>query len=729
MEKIRIGCQVALVLCLCEWFSGCRSLDSGGESMVAKAKQDDFLWLEEIDGEHALNWVKDNNQRTLSYLQSDQRYASVMAEAKNIFFSEDKIPYVSLQKGFAYNFWRDEVQVRGVWRRMPTQEYVAGSRQWEVLLDVDALVEKENENWVYKGSNCWFGGEEPRCLIRLSRGGTDASVLREFSLETKAFIDSGFHLPESKAGASWLDEDTLLTSYSPVEEEYTTSGYPRTVRVWQRGTSLEDIPPLFSGQVTDVAVWQRRLHHVDGDVYLIDQAETFYESNYFLLDISSTARTAPEPPSTSVPYSLLPLPKKSDLNGLIKIEGEHWMVLTLKQDWRYQSHEYPTGAVVGFNPKTKQAQLIFQPSENMSVRRGNVVVGANDLYISLLENVMGKVYHLSWQNKAWQTEVLSLPDHGTASIGSLDAYTGDVIAYYSNPTTPTSMFYQAGKSSSPDLKVIRQSPEFFNAEGISTQQFWATSKDGTKIPYFVIAKKSVLESGPAPTIQYGYGGFNVPVLPHYSATRGKLWIERGGVYVIANIRGGGEFGPQWHQAALKDQRQKAFDDFYAVSEDLIQRGVTTSKKLGITGGSNGGLLMGVALTQRPDLYKAININVPLLDMLRFHKLLAGASWMGEYGNPDDPEDRKHLEAWSPYHNIAPNKDYPQVYFYTSTKDDRVHPGHARKMAARLKEMGYDFLYYENIEGGHGGSANLEQSARQVTLQMLFFMNVLGLGAS
>ena len=695
--------------------------------MDVKEWQDDYLWLEEVEGERALKWVKENNKRTLSFFQSDQNYTPTIDDAKRIFFSKEKLPYVSLRKGFAYNFWRDDIHIRGLWRRMPTQEYVSGSDDWEILLDLDDLAKKENENWVYKGSNCWFGEKESRCLIKLSRGGSDAAVLREYSLERKVFIENGFNLPESKAGASWIDENTLLTSYSPSPKDYTTSGYPRTIRLWQRGKPSAETSPIFSGNVTDVAVWQKRLHHVDEDLYLIDQAETFYDSNYFLLDVSSTISDFSTASTSRGPiYSQLPLPKKSDLNGLIKIEGNSWIVLTLKEKWLYQSNEYPTGSVVGFNPKTGQAQLIFQPSDNMSVRRGNVVVGSHDLYISLLENVIGKVYRLFWEDGAWHTEVLALPDHGTTSVGSLDKETNDTLAYYSNPTTPTSVLYRSGQQQDSHLKLIRQSPEFFTGDGISTQQFWATSRDGTKIPYFVMAKKSVLDSGPAPTIQYGYGGFNIPVLPNYSATRGKLWVEKGGVYVIANIRGGGEFGPQWHQAALKDQRQKAFDDFFAVSEDLIQRGVTTPQQLGITGGSNGGLLMGVALTQRPELYKAIQINVPLLDMLRFHKLLAGASWMGEYGNPDDVKDRKHLMAWSPYHNLSADQSYPLVYFYTSTKDDRVHPGHARKMAAKMEAMGHDFLYYENIEGGHGGSANLEQSARQVALQMLFFMKTLGL---
>ena len=399
------------------------------------------------------------------------------------------------------------------------------------------------------------------------------------------------------------------------------------------------------------------------------------------------------------------------------------MIFTLQQDWQHGDAQFKTGSVIAYDPESDKADLIFAPANRQAV---NSVATAEDMvYINLLDNIVGKAYRYRLAEQGdgqWVGEKIKLPDAGVVSVSSVNHDNGEALLYFENPTTPESLYFVEADSNQPQL--LQSSPTFFDATGMVTRQYEATSKDGTKVPYFVTAKQSVLDAGPAPTMQYGYGGFQIAITPGYSAINGKLWLENGGVWVLSNIRGGGEFGPEWHQAALKHNRQKAYDDFFAIAEDLIAKGITDADHLGAVGRSNGGLLMGVAFTQRPDLYKAIDIGVPLLDMLRYDKLLAGASWVGEYGDPDIPEDRAVLETFSPYQNLEADKDYPVPFFYTSTKDDRVHPGHARKMAAKLEAMGKDFLYYENIEGGHAGSANQDQLAKRLALEYVYYSRML-----
>ncbi|WP_370336188.1 prolyl oligopeptidase family protein [Parvularcula marina] len=681
------------------------SITHAQEKAPAMAESDDpYLWLEEVEGERALEWVRSQNDRTLAELQASPLYEGLLEEARAILTSDERIPGAALRGGYAYNFWQDETNVRGLWRRMTIKDYVAGKSDWDTVLDLDALAEEEDENWVYKGVSCLAPAYE-RCIITLSRGGSDASVRREYIIG-EGFVEDGFNLAEAKAGTAWLDADTMLVATDLGEDTKTDSGYPRLVQLWERGTAIEDAPVIFEGEKSDVgsfpfSVWADGKY--TGGVV---RARTFYESDYNTLGEDGQ-------------LFALPLPAKSSYSGYV--DGK--VIVSLQEDWEIGGETYKTGSVVAYDPETEKTSLIFAPSDRVAV--DGVSSSEDTVFISLLDNINGKLLSFTPTRKGWKKKEIALPENGVISVSSVDDETGDMLVYYENPTTPETLFY-VKKGGAP--RALKSTPDFFNAEGMVTKQYEATSTDGTKIPYFVIAKESVLEAGPAPTVQYGYGGFQVSILPQYSATTGKLWLENGGVYVIANIRGGGEFGPEWHQAGLKTNRQKIYDDFYAVSEDLIAKGITTSDQLGILGGSNGGLLMGVAMTQRPDLYKAIGIGVPLLDMLRYDQLLAGASWVGEYGSPSIPEERAFLEKISPYHNVKEDVDYPRAYFFTSTKDDRVHPGHARKMAKKMEAQGHPFLYYENIEGGHGAAANQEQQAKRLALQYVYFANLLGLDA-
>jgi prolyl oligopeptidase len=698
---ILCGTAALLVSCATEEVR----MKAEGEAVAARPanKDDPYLWLEEVEGEDALAWVRAENERSLKELEAQPAYDAMLAEARAILTSDERIPQAALRGGYAYNFWQDQAHVRGLWRRMPVADYVEGSDEWDVVLDVDALAAAEGENWVYEGTDC-LAPDYARCIVTLSRGGSDAAVRREYDLDARAFMADGFALPEAKASMAWLSEDEVLVGTST--DGSTDSGYPIRTRLWQRGTALADAPVVFEGEESDVGVWPFSIYDQESGEHLggIVRAVTFYDSEHHLRQADGT-------------FARLPFPSKVDLAGYLG--GE--VIVSLNEPWTHAGEAYPIGAVVAYDPGTDEATLVFAPSAKQAVQ--GVASGPGVIYVSLLDDIDGRVLALTPGADGWTAEPVALPAEGVAGVSSIDEATGEMLLTHEDPVTPETLYY-AGPGESP--RAIDRSPDFYDAGGVVTRRFEAVSTDGTRIPYTVIAKESVLDSGPAPTIQYGYGGFQVPILPAYSGTQGKLWVERGGVYVIANIRGGGEFGPSWHQAGLKGERQRIYDDFYAVSENLIERGITTPDRLGILGGSNGGLLMGVSMTQRPDLYGAIGIGVPLLDMLRYHELLAGASWIGEYGDPRVPEERAFLETISPYHNLREEADYPRPFFFTSTKDDRVHPGHARKMARLMAQQGHPFLYYENIEGGHGAAANLDQTARRLALQYAYFAGELGL---
>ncbi|MBI1338828.1 prolyl oligopeptidase family serine peptidase [bacterium] len=675
---------------------------TGPESFDSAA----HLWLEEVEGERALDWVRSQNDRTLGKLQSDPRYEPFYNEALRIAQSKERIPYGAIRKGAVYNFWQDETHVRGIWRRTPIASYTTDAPRWETLLDIDALAAAENANWVYKGVSC-RAPDYVQCLVSLSDGGKDAVRVREFDAAKKAFVPGGFDLPEAKSNIEWVDADTLLVSTDWGEGTLTESGYPFIVKVLKRGQALADAREVFRGTVEDVGVFPAAFDQADGSRWLgVARAETFFTSSYHIFrDLDST------------PVKV-PLPPKATPQGLF--DGA--LVATLEEDWAPDGQgSYENGELVALDwasflkdGSLTEVRSLFKPTPLQAIQ--GVGITKDSLLLTISDTVVLKVLSRDRIAVAQPWTEVALPGSGSAGVIYSDVAESQAFLGYEGYLNPDSIYLYNAQSGA--LATVKSLPPWFDASPYKVEQFEATSTDGTSIPYFVVRSKAET-TGPQPTLLYGYGGFQVSQTPNYSGTVGKLWLEQGGVYAVANIRGGGEFGPAWHQAGLKTKRQIVYDDFIAVAEDMIARGITSPQKLGAMGGSNGGLLMGVMFTQRPDLFNAIVCQVPLLDMLRYHLLLAGASWMDEYGDPDVPEERAWLEKLSPYHNIDPSVTYPEIYFETSTKDDRVHPAHARKMAKRLEDLGKPFLYYENIDGGHSAAANQQEAARRAALEFTY----------
>ncbi|MBB3872676.1 prolyl oligopeptidase family serine peptidase [Brevundimonas mediterranea] len=668
---------------------------------------DPYVWLEDVEGERAMAWVKAHNAHSLGVLQGDPRYEPLHQQALTIVQARDRIPSPGFtHDGHIDNFWQDAEHVRGVWRRTTLDSYKTAEPQWETVLDIDALAEAESANWVYKGSTC-LAPEERYCLISLSNGGKDAVTLREFDSVTRSFVEGGFFLPESKGGATWLNRDTLLISRDFGVGTLTNSGYPMIVKRMMRGQSLDQADVLFMGEPTDVSVSGYTLRDADGvlKATLINRSIDFYSSEtYRVTDDGAVVKLA--------------LPAKSDITGLVA--GK--LVVSLKQDWTAPSgQDFKSGDLIAWpldawlEDQATPAVLVLRPTERQAVEGVNAT--RNTLVVALYDNVRGSVRVYRPGDSEWTDSTLDLPQNVSVGVGSASETDDKVFVSVTGYLNPSSLWLADAATGAVDQ--VKSMPAKFDATGMTVDQHEARSADGTMIPYFVVHKADMPLDGSNPTLLYGYGGFESSLLPGYSATVGKLWLERGGVYVIANTRGGGEFGPRWHEAALQQNRQRAHEDFQAVALDLISRDITSQPKLGIMGGSQGGLFMGAMLTQRPDLINAAVIQVPLFDMLRFHKLLAGASWIGEYGNPDVPEERAWIQAYSPYQNLRAGQPYPEVFIHTSTKDDRVHPGHARKAAARLEELGYPVLFYENTDGGHAAGANLQETARRLALEYTY----------
>jgi prolyl oligopeptidase len=669
---------------------------------------DPYLWLEEVEGDRAMAWVEEHNARSLGILQGDPRYDGLHEQALALVQARDRIPSPGFtREGAIDNFWQDATHVRGIWRRTTLDSYRTDAPQWETILDIDALSAAEGKNWVYKGSTC-LQPEERLCLISLSDGGKDAVVLREFDTVSRTFVDGGFELPESKGNATWVDADTLLIARDFGPGTLTSSGYPMMVKRLKRGQTIDQAETIFTGQPSDVSVSASTLRDADGVIQaiLLYRGVSFYEGETHLLSANGA-------------ITRLQLPEKSEINALV--QGQ--LVVTTNQDWTAPSgQEFKTGDVFAWNldawlaDPTTRAQLIIRPGARESVESINAT--RNTLVVALYENVRGAAYvYTPNPSGEWARTRLALPENSTVSLGSasdLDDRIFVSVAGYLSPSTLSLVDAASGQ-----MAQVKSIPAKFDASGMTVEQFEARSADGTMIPYFVVHKTDMPLDGSNATLLYGYGGFQVSQLPGYSATVGKLWLERGGVYVVANVRGGGEFGPNWHEAARQQNRQRAHEDFQAVAVDLIARNITSQPHLGVMGGSQGGLFMGAMLTQRPDLINAAVIQVPLFDMFRFHKLLAGASWRAEYGDPDIPEQRAWIAEYSPYQNLRAGQPYPEVFIHTSTKDDRVHPGHARKAAARMEELGYPVLFYENTDGGHAAGANLRETARRIALEYTY----------
>ena len=684
-----------------------------GETKRKPILDDPYLWLEEVEGERALEWVHARNKECFDELEADERYGKFLSQAEKILNAKDRIPYGSIRGKYVYNFWQDAEHVRGIMRRTTPESYRLAKPEWETVLDIDALAKAEDENWVYKAA-AWLAPDYERCLIKLSRGGTDASVHREFDMVAKRFVEGGFALPEAKSGVTWLDRDTLLVGTDWGEGSLTESGYPRVAKRWKRGTPLAEATTIFEGRHEDIGIWPRVMDSGEETIALVDQSLTFFTGAFHVI--------GPDGKLTS-----LPLQESADLAGFYA--GR--LLFTLREAWEVDGQTHAQGALLAINAAVFQAtgklpsiETIYTPDERTSIE--GVTVSRSGLYVTLLQNVKGRILRFSVnpQSGQWSSKLVPLPENGTVSISAAGPHSDTIFINYEDHVTPDRLSeFDAEANKFSTLKSLAAR---FDADELDVHQHMAKSADGTEVPYFVIHRKGLKPDGSTPTILYGYGGFEISLKPSYSATIGKLWLERGGAYAVANIRGGGEFGPRWHKAALKTERQRAYDDFIAVGEDLAKRGITSPKHLGISGGSNGGLLVGAIFTQRPDLLNAVVCRVPLLDMIRYTKLLAGASWAAEYGDPEDPKMREAILRYSPYQNVFPDKKYPKVFIETSTKDDRVHPGHARKMVARMREQGHEVLYYENTEGGHAAGANLKQHARRYALEYVYFSRQLGL---
>lgn len=679
-------------------------------------KDDPYIWMEEIEGTRALDWAKARNGKTLPVLQGDPRYAGLEAQALAILNAKDRVPGVSFAgDGSLRNFWQDKDHVRGVWRKTTLESYRTAEPAWETILDIDALSKAENANWVFKGASC-LAPDDTRCLITLSDGGKDAVTVREFDTTTRTFVEpaqGGFVLPEGKQNYSWLDKDTLLVAREWKPGELTQSGYAYVLKTLKRGQSLDQAQEVYRGADTDVSVSPYVLRDPDGKVMgvIAHRGVTFFESETYLITPRGPAR--------------LPLPAKSSIQTYV--DGR--LVFLLEQDW--PEHGLKVGDLAAYNidpltvdahaslghgrPAGAKPQLIFRPTPKQSVE--SVTNTRHKLVVAILDNVKGATLVFSHGAQGWSQQKLDLPANSSIGLGSASEKDDRLFVTITGYLAPTT--YWIADAATLKLEQVKASPARFDASTHVVEQFEATSKDGTKVPYFIVRPKGVKYDGAAPTLLYAYGGFQVSMTPAYSGVMGKLWLERGGTYVVANIRGGGEFGPAWHEAALKANRQRAYDDFFAVSEDLIARKITSPRRLGVMGGSNGGLLMGVALTQRPELYNAIVVQVPLFDMIRYSQIGAGASWVGEYGDPAIPAERAVIAQYDPYSNLKAGQKYPEVFIETSTKDDRVHPAHARKAAARLEDLGYPVLYYENVDGGHAASANLAETARRQALEFIY----------
>ena len=678
------------------------------------AIDDPFLWLEDVQGERALNWVRERNALSQKELMARPEYAPIRAQMLDVLNSKDRIPYVSRRGDWLYNLWQDETHKRGLWRRTTLAEYRKAEPQWQVLLDLDALAEAEGENWVWGGANC-YGPEYRHCLLSLSRGGADAAVVREFDAVDRRFLKDGFTLPEAKSHVEWIDENTVYVATDFGPGSMTDSGYPRIVKRWKRGTPLSQATTVFEGEKSDVSagVSVDRTPGFERTVFV--RSIDFHHRQTLLLQGDK----------------LVPLDVPSDSSLHFMRDS---LLLTLRSELKAGGETFPSGSLVvadaaAYLKGERKLKALFTPTATRSL--SGYTTTRDHLVIDVLDNVASRLEQWTKHGSTdFSFREIKAPFPGTLGVTGLhdelvkdDPLANHYLLTYTDFLTPDSLFLATAASDKRELLKSRK--PLFDASAMRVEQRFATSRDGTRVPYFVVWPKGAKADGGNPTLLYGYGGFEVSLNPWYSGGIGRGWYQRGGVYVVANIRGGGEFGPTWHRSALKEHKQRSYDDFIAVAEDLIAQKITSPQHLGIEGGSNGGLLVGAVFTQRPELFNAVVCQVPLLDMRRFHLLLAGASWMAEYGNPEVPQDWAAIATYSPYQNVKPGLKYPRVLFTTSTRDDRVHPGHARKMVARMLAQGHDPLYYENIEGGHGGAADNEQRAHLQALEYSYLWQQLG----
>jgi len=675
-------------------------------SLAAQVTTDPFVWLEEVESPKALEWVEGQNAMTRASLRANTGYQRHYDETLAILTSADRIAMPDALRGeMVYNRWTDAEHPRGLYRRTTLASYLAGTPAWETVLDVDALAAADGVPWVLKEVDCLRPAER-FCMMSLARGGSDAVEMREFDLETKQFVGDGFRLPEGKSTTAWVDHDHLLVATALTGEPVTSSGYAAAAKLWQRGTPWASARQIFAADTSDMGVWTASVQTTRGHEPMVVRLPTIFTSEPHLLRDGAMVR--------------LDVPTDAKLTVL----GDQ-MVLELVSDWTVQGTTWRAGSIVSANLEaylagTRAIELVLEPGARSTVN--GITTTGTLLLVNQLTDVQGELLAFRRSGGAWQHERIEVPLMGAVSVVARSDDHDRFFYTYTSFTTPTTLHAvdAAGTST-----AIRSLPTQYDATGVITEQHFATSRDGTKVPYFVVRRADAPMNGTNPTLLSAYGGFQISRTPGYLGATGKGWVEDGGVYVMANIRGGGEYGPAWWKAALKENRQRAYDDFIAVSEDLIARGITSPQHLGIQGGSNGGLLVGVAMTQRPDLYNAVIVAVPLLDMMRYHQLLAGASWMAEYGDPSIPAEREYIRAYSPYQNLKPNTTYPEPFIWTTTRDDRVHPGHARKMTALMASMGMPVRYFENTEGGHGSGVTPAQQAEIQALTMSYLWEKLG----
>ena len=670
------------------------------ETTPAMTAEDPYLWLEDVEGERALTWVREQNARSLPQLENDPRYPQLLADATALANSRDRLPLGGIFEGYYYNFWQDEAHVRGIYRRARLADFARdGAPQWETVLDIDAIATAENANWVFKGIDCLE--ETTLCLVALSDGGKDATTYREYDMATRSFVRNGFVVPEAKSGVTWLDRNTLLVATDWGPGTMTESGYPFVVKRWTRGTPLSSATEIMRGAATDVGLFGGVLQDTDGRrIPIAVRATTFFESTSFRLD-------GAEPRQIN-------LPPKASIAGLYR----GYLIATLQETWR----GHPQGALIAYplsetDSENPNVTVLFAPNPRQSIE--GVSITHDAIIVAGYENVRGRLLRIARNGADWSTTTIALPENGSVGMAGSSPTESQAFAVFEDFLTPSTLYALDNRATR--ARALRSLPAQFDASPYVSEQYEAVSRDGTRVPYFVLRRRDMPFNGQNPTLLYAYGGFQASYTPAYSPNVGKLWLDRGGVYVLANIRGGGEFGPAWHQAGLRTHRQVIYDDFYAVERDLVDRRITSPRRLGIMGGSNGGLLMGVMLNQHPEMINAAVVQVPLLDMLRYDQLLAGASWVDEYGSPSNPEERAFLETISPYQNLRRRDDFPMPLVVTSTKDDRVHPGHARKYVARMIELGMSVLYYENIDGGHSAAANQNEAARRRALEYTYLM--------
>tara|TARA_B100001059_G_scaffold115572_1_gene115868 strand:- start:4871 stop:7072 length:2202 start_codon:yes stop_codon:yes gene_type:complete len=677
--------------------------------------EDPFIWLEEVEGEEALTWAAEQNALSIPRLQGDSRFEGIRDAIETVLTSDDRIPSPGLVNGQVYNFWQDDEHIRGLLRRTSLDSYHSDNPQWETVIDIDLLATVENANWVYKGRIC-LPGNPSRCLLRLSDGGKDAVVLREFDLENKNFVDGGFSVDEAKTNVDWVDANTLIigTDFGP--GSVTTSGYARTLRLWRRGTDINDAEQIIEVGLEDMSVGINTVAEDDARYSFVTRRPDFFtEQNWLVTPDGALAE--------------IPFPIDVNLQGVF---GDRLIAL-MRSDWSpTEDVTYPAGSLIAMdlassisNSVATEVSVILDPNVNDELDAISAVAITRDsIYISALKDVSGKLLRVrsgAGAEPAWSVATIELPENGAIRLVSADDYSDTLMVSYQSFLTPSALYLINGDEQPEAIKAL--APQF-DAEPYLVEQQFVASADGTSIPYYIVRAADAPMDGSTPTRLTAYGGFELSRTPAYVSAQSQVWLQQGGAYVLANIRGGGEYGPQWHQTALLENRQRVFDDFIAVAEDIIERGLTSPAHLGITGGSNGGLLVTAAMVQRPDLYNAIISAVPLIDMLRYHLLLAGASWTAEYGNPDIPAHYDFISEYSPFQNVRADADYPEIFLWTNPKDDRVHPGHARKMAARMLEQGHELIYFENAEGGHGGGANLGQLAVTQAMEVIYLLQKL-----